>query len=136
MIPWSTVPPDSLLLHDPATRAGAGAAGQSGARGTRMAIFSRKAATVRCSASWFVFHIRKMGLARTDIAPIRIPAGTRSGRTFRVKGRGIDTDKRVGDLLVTVDVAVPSKLTAEERRAVEALAAAAHESPRDYLGLG
>ncbi|HEY0474122.1 MAG TPA: hypothetical protein VGD34_20775 [Kribbella sp.] len=46
VIPWSTVPPDSLLLHDPATRAGAGAAGQSGARGTRMAIFSRKAVSL------------------------------------------------------------------------------------------
>jgi len=72
----------------------------------------------------------------TDIAAIRIPAGTRSGRTFRVKGRGIDNGKRTGDLLVTVDVAVPTKLTADERRAVEALAAAAQESPRDYLGLG
>ncbi|TML07830.1 MAG: molecular chaperone DnaJ [Actinobacteria bacterium] len=67
---------------------------------------------------------------------IRIPPGTRSGRTLRVKGRGIDHGRRVGDLLVTVDVAVPTKLSAEERRAVEALAAAAKESPRDYLGLG
>jgi molecular chaperone DnaJ len=66
---------------------------------------------------------------------IRIPPGTRSGRTFRVKGRGIDTGKHTGDLLVTVDVTVPSKLNADERKAVEALAAAAKESPRDYLGL-
>ena len=67
---------------------------------------------------------------------IRIPPGTRSGRTFRVKGRGIDTGRHTGDLLVTVDVAVPAKLNADERKAVEALAAAAKESPRDYLGLG
>jgi molecular chaperone DnaJ len=67
---------------------------------------------------------------------IRIPAGTRAGRTFRVKNRGIDNGKRKGDLLVTVDVAVPSKLNSDERRAVEALAAAAKDSPRDYLGLG
>ena len=67
---------------------------------------------------------------------IRIAPGTRSGRTLRVKGRGIDNGKRTGDLLVTVDVAVPTKLNAEERRAVEALAAAAKESPRAYLGLG
>ena len=70
-----------------------------------------------------------------DPVTIRILPGTRSGRTFRVKGRGIDTGRRVGDLLVSVDVAVPTKLSAEERRAVEALAAAAKESPRDYLGL-
>jgi molecular chaperone DnaJ len=70
-----------------------------------------------------------------DPVTIRIPPGTRSGRTFRVKGRGIDNGKRTGDLLVTVDVAVPTKLNADERRAVEALAAAAKESPREYLGL-
>ena len=67
---------------------------------------------------------------------IRIPPGTRSGRTFRVKGLGIDGGRHTGDLLVTVDVAVPSKLNADERKAVEALAAAAKESPRDYLKLG
>jgi molecular chaperone DnaJ len=71
-----------------------------------------------------------------DPVTIRIPAGTRSGRTFRVKGRGIETKRHTGDLLVTVDVAVPTKLNADERKAVEALAAAAKESPRDYLGLG
>ncbi|HUP75065.1 MAG TPA: molecular chaperone DnaJ [Acidimicrobiales bacterium] len=70
-----------------------------------------------------------------DPVTIRIPPGTRSGRTFRVKGRGIDNGRHTGDLLVTVDVAVPTKLNADERRAVEALAAAAIESPRDYLGL-
>ena len=66
---------------------------------------------------------------------IRMPAGTRNGRTFRVKGRGVATKKGTGDLLATVEVAVPSKLSAAERKAVEALAAAATESPRDHLGV-
>jgi molecular chaperone DnaJ len=66
---------------------------------------------------------------------IKIPAGTRSGRTFRVRGRGITKHGREGDLMVTVEVAVPAKLSAEERKAVEALAAAAGESPRAYLGV-
>jgi len=66
---------------------------------------------------------------------IKVPAGTRSGRTFRVKGRGVPSTKRAGDLLVTVEVAVPSKLTSEERKAVEALAAASTESPRAHLGV-
>jgi molecular chaperone DnaJ len=65
---------------------------------------------------------------------IKVPAGTRSGRTFRVKGRGIETSKRTGDLLVTVEVAVPAKLSKEERRAIEALADAATSSPRSHLG--
>lgn len=64
---------------------------------------------------------------------LRIPEGTRNGRTLRVKGRGVQTAKGTGDLLVTVEVAVPAKLSDEERAAVEALAAAATESPRQHL---
>jgi molecular chaperone DnaJ len=64
---------------------------------------------------------------------VRIPAGTPTGRTLRVKGRGVVTASATGDLLVTVEVAVPVKLSEAERAAVEALAAAATESPRDHL---
>jgi len=67
---------------------------------------------------------------------VRIPPGTRSGRTLRVKGRGVPARKKTGDLLVTVEVAVPQQLTADERKAVEALAAAADgRSPREHLGV-
>jgi len=66
---------------------------------------------------------------------IRLPAGTRNGRTFRVKGRGVATKKGTGDLLATVEVAVPQKMSAAERKAVEALAAASTESPRAHLGV-
>jgi molecular chaperone DnaJ len=66
---------------------------------------------------------------------IKVPPGTRSGRTFRVKGRGVPATKRAGDLLVTVEVAVPAKLSNEERKAVEALASATSESPRSHLGV-
>ncbi len=64
---------------------------------------------------------------------VRIPAGTPTGRTLRVKGRGVATGKATGDLLVSIEVAVPAKLSAAERKAVEALAAAADASPRDHL---
>jgi molecular chaperone DnaJ len=66
---------------------------------------------------------------------LKMPPGTKSGRVFRVRGRGIDTPKGVGDLLVTVEVAVPTSLTAAEREAVEALAEASKESPRAHLGV-
>jgi molecular chaperone DnaJ len=66
---------------------------------------------------------------------IKVPPGTRSGRTFRVRGRGIATPKKQGDLLATVEVAVPTKLSREERKAVEALAAVATRSPREHLGV-
>ncbi|HKX69733.1 MAG TPA: molecular chaperone DnaJ [Acidimicrobiales bacterium] len=66
---------------------------------------------------------------------VRIPAGTRSGRTFRVRGKGLEGRRKTGDLLVTVEVAVPQKLSADERKAIEALAAAADgRSPRAHLG--
>jgi molecular chaperone DnaJ len=66
---------------------------------------------------------------------LRMPPGTRTGRTFRVKGRGVPGGKGSGDLLVTVEVAVPTNLSAAERKAVEALAAATDESPRAHLGV-
>ncbi len=67
---------------------------------------------------------------------LRIPPGTSSGRTFRVKGRGVpQRNGSVGDLLVTVMVSVPTKLTADEKAAVERLAKVSKESPRAYLGV-
>jgi molecular chaperone DnaJ len=67
---------------------------------------------------------------------LRIPAGTRSGRTLRVKGKGVSGSKKTGDLLVTVEVAVPQNMTDGERKAVEALAAATDgRSPRAHLGV-
>jgi molecular chaperone DnaJ len=65
---------------------------------------------------------------------LRIPPGTRSGRTFRVKGRGVPMSKGAGDLLVTVEVKVPEQLSDAERDAVEKLAAAS-ESPRRHLNV-
>lgn len=66
---------------------------------------------------------------------IRMPAGTRSGRTFKVKGKGAVTDQGTGDLLVTVEVAVPESLSEDERKAVEALDEATPGSPRAHLGV-
>ena len=67
---------------------------------------------------------------------LRIPAGTRSGRTLRVKGKGVAGRKKTGDLLVTVEVAVPQNMSDDERKAVEALAAATDgRSPREHLGV-
>jgi molecular chaperone DnaJ len=64
---------------------------------------------------------------------VRVPAGTPSGRTLRVKGRGVQ-GKQPGDLLVTVQVAVPQRVDGEARKAVDAFAAAtADENPRADL---
>ena len=55
---------------------------------------------------------------------VKVPAGTPSGRTLRVKGRGISTSKGTGDLLVTVQVVVPQRLSDAAKDAVEAFRAA------------
>ena len=62
-----------------------------------------------------------------------MPAGTTSGRTFRVKGRGIPRKGGTGDLMVTVEVAVPARLSDEAKAALQAYAAAAPEDPRAQL---
>ena len=62
---------------------------------------------------------------------VRIPEGTPSGRTLRVRGRGVPAKAGPGDLLITVEVAVPTKLSVAQRKAVEELATlGADESPR------
>ena len=69
---------------------------------------------------------------------LKIPAGTSSGRTFRVRGRGVPGkggSSSAGDLLVTVDVAVPQKLSKEAQKHLEAFEAASPEAPRDHLVL-
>lgn len=51
---------------------------------------------------------------------LKIPAGTPSGRTFRVRGKGAKrSDGTRGDLLATVEVQVPGTLDPAARAAVE-----------------
>ena len=66
---------------------------------------------------------------------LRIPEGTPSGKTFRVKGRGAPVAGAPGDLLVTVEVAVPSSLSDVEREAIERLGTLANGSIRAHLGV-
>ncbi|MFJ7288254.1 DnaJ C-terminal domain-containing protein [Curtobacterium sp. AB451] len=65
---------------------------------------------------------------------LRVAPGTPSGRVLRVKGRGVTTKNGTGDLLATVQVAVPSHLSDKQREAVEALAdVLPDENPREDL---
>lgn len=67
---------------------------------------------------------------------VRVPPGTSSGRTFRVKGKGVATAKGTGDLLVTVEVVVPEDLSPEARSLLEQLRRAeAGQNPRAHLGV-
>ena len=62
---------------------------------------------------------------------LKVPAGTPSGKTFRVRGKGVRrTNGSTGDLLVTVDVVIPRELTPEARELLEKYAAAQPDDPR------
>ena len=56
--------------------------------------------------------------------PFQVPAGTQTGETFRVRGRGMPdvTGRGPGDLLVTVKVSTPRKLTKDQKKLLEQLA--------------
>jgi len=64
-----------------------------------------------------------------DPVTLKIPAGTQPGTTMRVKGRGVPAGGKnvAGDLLVTVSVSVPKKLTKQQRGLVEQLASSLKE---------
>ena len=64
---------------------------------------------------------------------LRIKAGTQSGSRHRVKGRGIKTAKHQGDMIVTVEVVVPTSPSDDERSAIEELAVIATSQPRENL---
>jgi molecular chaperone DnaJ len=66
---------------------------------------------------------------------LKIPAGTSSGKTFRVRGKGVPKSKGAGDLLVKVNVEVPQKLSKEEKELLSKLRDAQKESPRARLGV-
>jgi molecular chaperone DnaJ len=68
---------------------------------------------------------------------LKIPAGTSSGRTFRVRGRGVQKRTgKTGDLLVTVEVAVPGRLDDAATAALQSYAEAtkAFDPRADLLG--
>jgi molecular chaperone DnaJ len=67
---------------------------------------------------------------------LKVPAGTAGGKTFRITGKGIATKARQGDLLVTVNVEVPTELSDEERELLEELRRYDDKrQPRGHLGV-
>ena len=66
---------------------------------------------------------------------LKVPAGTPSGKTFRVKGRGAPRKGGRGDLLAKVKVDVPDKVSREEKELLRKLRDVSNESPRKRLGV-
>ena len=66
-----------------------------------------------------------------DEVTVRIAPGTPSGRTLRIKSRGVKTARGTGDLLITVEVQVPQRVDGKAKEALEAFAKATEEfNPR------
>jgi molecular chaperone DnaJ len=126
--------------------AGKGAAGQAGQSGDLFVnvrvsphhIFGRKDQDLTLSLP-ITFPEAVLG-AQVEVptmnggpVKLKIPAGTSSGKTFRVKGKGAQSRSGKGDLLVTVQVAVPARLSKDAKELVERFAEIETESPRKEL---
>ena len=68
---------------------------------------------------------------------VHVPAGTQAGTLFRVRGRGVPRlgGRGRGDLIIQIDVAVPTKLKNEERELLEKLADVRGEQTGDAKGI-
>ncbi|MGY9024482.1 MAG: DnaJ C-terminal domain-containing protein, partial [Candidatus Nanopelagicales bacterium] len=74
-------------------------------------------------------------IPRGGTVNMRIPAGTTTGRTFRIKGKGVrGKDGKNHDVLAVIDVAVPQNLNEDAKTALEAFAQATiDQDPRKEI---
>ncbi len=70
-----------------------------------------------------------------ETVTLKIPPGTKSGQTLRVRGKGLKVGASQGDLLVTVEVDVPKVLLDSQRDALAAYGETLKDlpSPREFL---
>ncbi|MBN1815064.1 MAG: DnaJ domain-containing protein [Anaerolineae bacterium] len=92
-------------------------------------VFRRNGNDLRCDVSVDLYTAVLGGKVQVptlngDVS-LKIPAGTSSGKTFRLRGKGMPDPRKPeqrGSLLVTVQAQVPQKLSARERELFEELA--------------
>jgi molecular chaperone DnaJ len=96
------------------------------------AIFRREGVDIHCQVP---ISITQAALgAAVDIPTLdgkvrmKVPPGTQSGKTFRLRSKGVPHGAARGDQRVEVMVETPTRLTPEERALLERLGAAAGES--------
>jgi molecular chaperone DnaJ len=61
---------------------------------------------------------------------LRLPAGTQPQAVLRLEGKGIKAGRQTGDLLVQIDVKIPTKLTAEQKEILRSYAATEGVAPK------
>ena len=100
-------------------------------------LFKRDGADVRLELPVSIWELALGGEVRVptpggNTLKLRIPAGTQDGKTFRFRDLGAPNVKRRGSfgaMYVTVRAQIPTRLSAKEREALEALRDA---DERDY----
>ena len=102
-------------------------------------IFSRKDENIHLSLP-ITFAVAALGADISvptldgDEVTVRIAPGTPSGRTLRVKGRGVKKGLAAGDLMITLDVRIPQRVDGAAKKAVEEFADATRDfDPRAEL---
>ena len=61
---------------------------------------------------------------------LKLPAGTQPQAVLRLEGKGIKAGRHLGDLLVQVEVKIPTKLSAEQKEILRSYAATEGVSPK------
>jgi molecular chaperone DnaJ len=66
---------------------------------------------------------------------LKVPGGSQDGRQLRIRGQGAPklNGSGKGDLIAKLHVAVPKKLSKQEREALEQLEKVSHDDPREAL---
>jgi curved DNA-binding protein len=92
-------------------------------------VFKREGDNLRCDVDVDMYTAVLGGQVRVTTlgnqVSLKIPAGTNSGKTFRLRGKGMPNPRNPqqhGDLLATVQIHVPQRLSSRERELFEELA--------------
>jgi molecular chaperone DnaJ len=62
---------------------------------------------------------------------LKLPAGTQPQTLLRLEGKGIKAGRSTGDLLVQVDVKIPTRLSAEQKELLRSFAASEGAAPKE-----
>ena len=98
-------------------------------------VFEREKDNLRCDIDVDLYTAVLGGHAQISALhsniSLRIPAGTNSGKTFRLRGKGMPNPRNPqqrGDILATVQIHVPQELSPHERELFEELARPGEET--------
>ncbi len=88
-------------------------------------IFSRDGANLSCEFPVSMATATLGGEVElptlNGVVSLKVPAGTQSGKVFRLRGKGVTTvrDSRLGDLFAEIAIETPINLTAEQKELLE-----------------